>query len=179
MQAMGEQGVGPQRAIHVELEPDLGGPVADGPDDLGRPLGAAELLGVGLDDRLADARCRRRVELVRAVGHVEVDAEILAGEQMPSPDFELALADVAPRADDVGVDVDGHDGSGWEPVRFVHDDHGTPVSSAHHGRRHAAPCREDVQATFCATLVDEWIRLGVDARGDRSRVRVRRRWRWR
>ena len=34
-------------------------------------------------------------------------------------------------------------------------------------------------ATFCATLVDEWVRGGRHRRGRRARARGRRRWRWR
>ena len=86
--------------------PGLGGPIGDRPDDLRGPFRPAELLRVGLDHRLGSARRGGRVELERAIGHVEIDAEVLAGEQF-EPGFELAFADVAPGTDDVGVDVDG------------------------------------------------------------------------
>lgn len=108
---MGEQRVGAQCPVHVEFDPRLGGPLGDRAEDLCGPFRPAELLRVGLDHRLRGARRGGRVELERAIGHVEIDTEVFAGEQF-EPGFELALADVAPGTHDVGVDVDRDDWPG-------------------------------------------------------------------
>ncbi len=52
-QAVGEQRVGAQCAIHPELDAFAGGLLRDAFDDRSCLVGAAELLGVCLDDRLA------------------------------------------------------------------------------------------------------------------------------
>ena len=100
------QRVGPQRPVHVELEALVGGDGGDVVDDRRGLLGAAELPRVRLgdghrrspaapSDRAGTAgrrsRSRRRS---RVVGEL-VDRGV-----------EAALADVAPRADDVGPDLD-------------------------------------------------------------------------
>ena len=71
-------------------------------DDRLRPLGAAELVGVRLEHRPRLARRRSRVELERPEDDVDVD---LVGE-LGDGGLEATLADVAPRADDVGPDLD-------------------------------------------------------------------------
>jgi hypothetical protein len=112
---VGEQRVGSQGAIHPELEPDLGGTLGEVLDDRRSPLGPAELLRIGVGDGAGDAGCRGRVQLVRPVADVEVDGDALGGELrfgLGQPRCELALADVAPRADDVGPHLDGHRRSG-------------------------------------------------------------------
>ena len=65
-------------------------------------LVAAELLGVGLEHRTGLAGRRRRVELERPEDDVDVD---LVG-QLGDGGLESALADVAPRADDIRPDLD-------------------------------------------------------------------------
>ena len=101
-QPMGEQRVGAQGAVHAELDPALGGDRGDVIDDRLGTLVATELLGVGVDDRPGLARRRGRVELERPEDDVDVD---LVG-QLGNRRLEAALADVAPRADDVGPDLD-------------------------------------------------------------------------
>ena len=71
-------------------------------DDLLGALGPAELLGVRVDHRPGLAGRCRGIELVRAEHDVDVD---LVGE-LGDRGLEAALADVAPRADDVGPDLD-------------------------------------------------------------------------
>ena len=113
------------------------------------------------------ARRGGRVELVRAVRDVEVDAEVLRRRRSPGRSRTCACRCSTRGTRHRSRCRRSRSGAGREPVQFVTIDHGTPVSSAHHGRRHrlhrsATRLRPaDVQATFCATLVDEWIRLGV------------------
>ena len=99
---MGEQRVGPEGAIHSELEPALGGNRGDVIDDLLGALVAAELLGIGIDDRAGLARRCRRVELIGPEDDVDID---LVG-QFGNRRLEATLADVAPGADDVRPDLD-------------------------------------------------------------------------
>lgn len=151
-QAMGEQRVGAQGAVHVELDPLGCGQLGDVSYRPLRCLRPAELAGVGLGHRHRLPRRGARVELVRAVDDVQVD---LVGQQRCGP-LESAFADVAPWADDVAPDFDQESGP--------HDEE--PIVTA------MSVLPADVQATFCATLVDEWVRLGlrqaVIAPGSRS-----------
>ena len=101
-QAVGEQRVGAQGALEVELEAVVGCHAGDVPDDLVGPLGAAELLRVRLDDRLRRTGCCGGVELIRLVAHGDVD---LTG-QLGDGTLEPPLADVAPGAHDVAPDLD-------------------------------------------------------------------------
>ena len=78
-QAVGEQRVGAQGTVHAEVETVVGGRLGDAVDDRPRLLGATELAGVGLEDRLRPARRRGRVELVRAVDDVELDLAVEFG----------------------------------------------------------------------------------------------------
>ena len=100
------EGVGDHRAVVVEPQPvgrrDLGHVV----DHLPGALRAAELAGQRLHQR-AGLRHRRRVELERSVADRHL--ALVAGEGL----IQAALADVAPRADDVRVDLDLHDR--WQP----------------------------------------------------------------
>ncbi len=141
-QPVGEQRVGPQGAVHPELDAGLVRHRGDAIDDRLCLLRAAELARVGLGDRHRGTRRRPGIELERAVHHVDVELAIELGERP----FEPTFADVAPRTDDVGPDLDAQ-----RLVSAGHGDHPTPrivgVMS--------------VAATFCATLVDEWVRLGV------------------
>ncbi len=83
-------------------EPALGGDRRDVIDDLLGTLRPAELLGVGLDDRAGLARRCGGVELERPEDDVDVDLVVEFGDRR----LEATLADVAPRADDVGPDLD-------------------------------------------------------------------------
>lgn len=151
-QTMGEQGVGPKGAVHVELDTLGGGQFGHVPYRSLRGLRPAELAGIRVGHRHGLSGRGARVELVWAVDDVQID---LVGQQRCGP-LETALADVAPRADDIAPDFDEESGPhDEEPIVTV-----MSVPPA------------DVQATFCATLVDEWVRLGlrqaVIAPGSRS-----------
>jgi 2-succinyl-5-enolpyruvyl-6-hydroxy-3-cyclohexene-1-carboxylate synthase len=154
-QAVCEQRVGAERTVHVELEPLVGGCRGHAGKDLFSLFHPSELAGIGLDDRACNAGRRCRVELKGSVRDFEFHAKIFGFDQCQAR-LEPALADVAPWAHDVGVDVDRDCGCVGD--RHVH--HRRPYCQrAMVGDIETAPA--DVQATFCATLVDEWVRLGV------------------
>ncbi len=151
-ESMGQQGVGPQGAIHVELDAFGGGDRGDVTDDLLSSFRAPELLCVRLRHRgCRPGRCRW-VELIRAIHGSHLDV-VARGLQFRQGLFETSLADVAPRTDDIGPDLDLEHGRhrSQTTARIVPE-----VSAADRARVHA-----DVQATFCATLVDQWARDGV------------------
>jgi hypothetical protein len=100
-QAVGIEGVRPLRLVEVELEVVLGGRAGHLLDDLERALRAAELLRVGVEHR-PGLTGGRGVELERPPHHLDLVAPGEAGQRLLEP----ALPDVAPGADDVGVDLD-------------------------------------------------------------------------
>ena len=112
-QPVGVAGVGPLGPVQVELEALAGGDAGDLVDDLGRGLGAAELAGVGLGHRHRRPGRGPRVELVRPVDDLDVLVEVRVVGQPSLRLLEPALADVAPRADDVGPDLDEHVATLW------------------------------------------------------------------
>ena len=105
---MGVPGVGALGPLEVELEALGGGDGGDVVDDRRGPLGPAELAGVGLDHRHRRARRGRRVELERPVHHLDVVVELGVVGEPGDRGLEAPLPDVAPRAHDVGPDLDEH-----------------------------------------------------------------------
>lgn len=126
-------GVGALRAIEPEHETVLAGHVRHAPEDLRGLL--AEALRVGLEDRRGLGG-GAGIQLERVHFH-DRGAAALRDDGVDRA-HEPSNADVAPRADDVGEDFDAH---------TCHDRTVTPPA--------------DAAATFCATLVDEWIHRGV------------------
>ena len=101
-QSVGQPCVGTHGPVHAELQTFPSGHLSEAADDRLGLLVPPELAGVRLDDRCRRAGGCLRVELVRAVDDLDVDlvAQLVHGA------LEPALADVAPRADDVGPDLD-------------------------------------------------------------------------
>ena len=130
---VGQQGVGPQGPVEVEVQALLGGQRGHPVDHLVR-LPGAELALVDLPDRGGAPGGAPRIELEGPERH----ADILRSREAPERRLEPPLADVAPRADDVGPDVDVH-----------------PAA------RYGARWGDGAAATFCATLADEAVRAGV------------------
>ncbi|MEA3184423.1 MAG: 2-succinyl-5-enolpyruvyl-6-hydroxy-3-cyclohexene-carboxylate synthase [Ilumatobacteraceae bacterium] len=143
-QSVGEQRVGSQGAVHAEPEPALASDRSDVVDDLLGALHAAELLGVGVDDRAGLSRRCSGIQLIGTEDDVDVDLVGQFGDRR----LESPLPDVAPRANDIGPDLD------IDAWAHVLDDTARIVTIM------TRPA-QDVQATFCATLVDEWVRCGV------------------
>jgi hypothetical protein len=99
---VGQAGVRSNRTIHAELDAFVGGCGADVGDDLGGSFGAAELLRVRLGDRRRNAGGRPRIELIRLVFDGDSDRTVEFGNGL----FESPFADVTPRADHIGPDLD-------------------------------------------------------------------------
>ena len=136
-----------------------------------RLLGTAELARVRLGDRHRRTRRRRGVELERAVHDVDLQLAVELGDRPLEPTF----ADVAPRADDVGPDLDAH-ASRYVTMSPMRATRRQPRSGQQLRRllswpgnatghritlRLVSSSAMSAAATFCATLVDEWVRLGV------------------
>ena len=169
-QAMGEQRVGAQRLVHVELEADLGGGRSDAREDRLGAFASSELLRVGLDDRSRHAGGGRRVELIGVVGHIEDHLDAVGrqgGFRLFETGGEASFADVAPRADHVGPHLDRHGRSRGAVRRnsFVrrHGGHGMRLSSGDDGRR-----RESTPAGHPGDLLCD-ARRRVDPPGSTSR----------
>src|SRR3954468_4582647 len=103
----------------MEFDPVGGGGAGDVPDDLGRSLVAAELLGVRLDHRLHDAGCSAGIELEWPIDDVDA-ADIAALCDVGEGRFEASLADVAPGTHDVGPDLHAHTCHDRTDVRSRH-----------------------------------------------------------
>ncbi|MEY4401541.1 MAG: 2-succinyl-5-enolpyruvyl-6-hydroxy-3-cyclohexene-carboxylic-acid synthase, partial [Actinomycetota bacterium] len=146
-QSMGTKCVGTKCSLHVECNSFCRSRCSDLLENLLCAFGPPESFCVRLRNG-----CRRvgggiRVELIGPPAHL--DAQVGQGAaQVAQRPLETALTDVAPRAYDVGDDF------------YPHCCHDRGMQSA------------DVTATFCATLVDEWLRLGAStcmiAPGSRS-----------
>jgi 2-succinyl-5-enolpyruvyl-6-hydroxy-3-cyclohexene-1-carboxylate synthase len=159
----------------VEFEAVSGSGGGDVFENLFGLLETAELLRVRVDHWAGHTRRRGGVELVWLERDVEIDAQVLVGGCSSETCFEASLSDVAPRAHDVGEDVDRDRGAsaGWlcwsgvgVHVTTVEADgtaapyrRGPMADTDRPPLAEAAPV--DVQATFCSTLVDQWLRLGV------------------
>ncbi len=115
-----------------------------------------------------------RVELERAEHDVDGGELRILGERGQGA-IEATLADVAPRADDVREHLDRRS-SDPSPRRYagiVRDQVRRPSVWARCWPPYRESARDmnppDVQATFCATLVDEWVHHGVTPRRRRPR----------
>lgn len=108
----------------------------DASEDLGCLLGSAEPSGVGITNGLHFVDWSGRIEDECAVANLYVQNPALVCE-LPDSSLKPPFSDVTPWADHIGGDFDAH---------CCHD----------RGMQSA-----DVTATFCATLVDEWLSLGV------------------
>ena len=146
--------------------PTLGHPA----DHLLRPFHPAELAGVDVEDRLGLPARRVRVELERSEHDVDGGELRIVSERRQGA-IEATLADVAPRADEVGEHLDGDrpiHRLDARPNRCDQVAMGSSSDVSSVGDMNPA----DVQATFCATLVDEWVHHGVShavvAPGSRS-----------
>lgn len=135
-QAMGRQGVGTYCLIHLKLDTFLGCNVRDlGQDCIGASL-APELFGIRTAHGHWIVKGCGGVELVSPVVNFYVGGHAI-GTKLGNGAFKSSFSDVAPRAHHVGDHF------------YSHCCHDRGMQSA------------DVTATFCATLVDEWIALGV------------------
>ena len=138
-----------------------------------RPLGAAELAGVGLDDRLRAPERRRRVELERAVHDVDVDAERRVVGQRGERALEAAACRCSttgrrrrtrPRHQALGA------GAGRGVASAAVTRHGATLRPYRPGAMTPSEPAAGVQATFCATLVDEWVASRRRPRRRRARL---------
>jgi 2-succinyl-5-enolpyruvyl-6-hydroxy-3-cyclohexene-1-carboxylate synthase len=150
---MGEAGVRPHGDVESEVEAVAARDLTQMREDLLGAIRTPELAGIHLGDRRRRAGGCGRIELVGPVTDVEefVRGCVPISGHLRHSGVESPLADVAPRADHVGPDF---------------DEHGSTLRSGARGRIVVAvtPAErrpEDVQAAFCATLVDEWVALGV------------------
>lgn len=176
-ESMGEKCVGSLSDVHPELETVFGGRSREVVDDRIGTLWTSELLGVALPSRDRAILGGRGIELVCPIDERDLDRFVAVAQSVDRP-VEAALSDVAPGADHVGPDLDlqylrhplfrdlAHDltliGHLARPLstdrRFV------LVAFSLMGlddRQSNEESTADVQATFCSTLVDEWVSLGV------------------
>jgi len=122
--------------VHGERDSGFSCDASDVSDD---PVGgrlASESACIGIPNRLGAPEGSRRIELKGTKVDVDGCRWILAPEYRQGC-IEVSFADVAPRANEVRHDFQEH---------CCHD---RGMNSA------------DITATFCATLVDEWVALGV------------------
>jgi 2-succinyl-5-enolpyruvyl-6-hydroxy-3-cyclohexene-1-carboxylate synthase len=138
--------VGALGQVHAVFEAVLGGDCGEVGKDLPSPFVATEFLRVRVDHGSSRTTGRSLIELVRA----PLDVEPVAHLRVEPFEcfFEPPLADVTPWADHIGEDLD-------------HDRLGLRRDSVHEWHDRRVTAASDTQATFCATLVDEWIRSGV------------------
>lgn len=158
--------------IHSKFDSGLGRGLGHLSDDFVGSLGPTEFFGVHLSDRRGRIRGRGGIELVGPINDFDglIDG-FRAGRHVAQCSFETTFADVAPGANHVGPDfnlhvrtLDRHTVEKGRSVRVVDFE---VLRLELEGRSSA-----DVQATFCAVLVEEWVRQGlthaVIAPGSRS-----------
>lgn len=170
-QSVSEKGVGAQRLIHMEFE-TVGCSFDGNPvNDRLSLLRTAELLGVGVEHGAGRAGSRCRIELEWSVRDLDIDAQVATGgaDRLLETRLEPSFTDVAPRAHHVGPHVN------WDDRTFtgsfdsldVHESTVGPyrqfvmAETSRESRELSHAAEPDVQATFCATLVDQWIERGV------------------